>query len=117
MPLTPDEGNKREQLFLSEVRRQKQVWVLQRDGGFANWTEDDSTVVPVWAQESEAQRCAARSFPTYHVHAIALKEFMEDLLPRFAERQIWLAVNPTANLAGNQLPADRLAAALGQNGG
>lgn len=116
MTLTPQEADDRERTLLASARADGQVWALQRDGGFANFTDEDSSVIPVWANEAEAQACSDASFPGYQPCALTLTEFIEDLLPQLAERKAWVAIHPTPDLDGNQLPAHRLMLVLCQDG-
>jgi hypothetical protein len=115
MALTPQEANEREEFFVAESRRRSQVWVLRLDGGFANWREDGSTTVPVWACRTKAGVCATGDFQAYEPEALSLTEF-EDVLRLLADRDIWVAVHPDGDLAGNRLPASRLAAILCDDG-
>lgn len=112
MTLTPQSGHEREEYFLAESRRCLQVWVLRLGGGLANWTEDGSTVVPVWASHAEAAACAVGPLRGYEPEAWSLHRFREQVLRMLAEREVWVAVHPDPTLAGNRMPASRLAMAL-----
>jgi Protein of unknown function (DUF2750) len=116
MPLTPHEANDRERILLASAQAEGQVWALRRDGGYANFTDEGSTVIPIWANEGEAKVCSEASFPGYQPCAIALTELMEEVLPQLVQRGAWVVIHPTADLCGNQVPAHQLMVILGQEG-
>src|SRR3990172_4406568 len=117
MPITPEEANQREHEFLATVRGSAILWLLVADGGLANWSEEETLVVPVWSDEREARSCAVAGFAGYEPQRVELCAFLRDYLPRLEERQAWVAIRPTAGeLAGSQIPAERLRSVLGDGG-
>ena len=114
--ISPTEANERESRFFVEVLRCERVWLLQQAGGLANFTDDGDLIIPVWSCESASRECASESFADYEPVASPLPEFLASWLPALVERVAWVAVDPTADLAGNQLPADLVLARLRGSG-
>ncbi len=112
MSLTPTQANDLEEAFISSVRSNELIWLLMLEGGFANWREEDDVIVPLWHSEAEASACAINNFPGYEPVSFTLAEFLQELAPQLSEQSIWVAVQPTENLAGNQMPVELLAGRL-----
>jgi hypothetical protein len=100
---TPLAANKRAERFVTECLRTSCVWLLAKDGGFANFREDDDTVVPAWSTLEEAQS-ALQGFDKFSVKEISLREFLE-LLSQMKTKGHWIGVNVRADLTGVQIPA------------
>lgn len=111
MPDTPMAANTREERFFAEVGRSATIWVLQNGDGWLNWSEEGVLCIPLWSQSDDAKGCAAAP-ADYQPAGVGVADFVQHYLPQLASRGAWFAINPTPDLAGNQLPADRLAAAL-----
>jgi hypothetical protein len=116
MDVSPVEANQRQERFLARLRSYGTLWVLMLDGGLANWVEDDEVVIPLWDSEPDALASAAKTFSGYQAQSVELDEFLTGWLPTLIERGTWLAIQPVASTAGNQIPARLLASLLEGDG-
>ena len=108
------EANRRQDQFLATARSVRSVWVLSSNSGLGNWRDLDEggLVVPVWESEAAARECAVGDLGEYEPRSIDLTEFVETHLAHLSELDVWVAVSPTPDQTGNQLPPDRLRSML-----
>lgn len=105
---TPEKAEARYAEFILAVVSNRNFWVLRNDQGFAVYRDDDYQVMPLWSNPVDAQQSAERNFEGYLPEKFEVANFTETVLPTLVERGIWLAPNPTQDLAGISLPAERL---------
>lgn len=106
MSISPQDAERRRERFVAHVRAAQSVWVLMLDGGIANFDDEGVVVVPVWSTGEEARAGAAARFPRYLARELSAVAFL-DLLESLSARGAWVAVEPTADLAGESFPAGR----------
>jgi hypothetical protein len=102
---TPIEANNRQRNFFNKLREGGSVWTLQSDGGYANFQEEESTVIPVWVDEEDARNCTQEHFKDYQPQSIPVDVFWEEIVPLLIQNEVWMAINPTSDLCGNQVSA------------
>ena len=100
---TPKEADTRNIEFVVTVVKNKLVWVIKNDGGWANWRSDefrDSLIAPFWSDYESAARCAQTVFEGYKPESITLDSFLEDWLPELEQQGFWIGTNLTGEMTG-----------------
>jgi hypothetical protein len=101
--VTPQEANARQERFFADIHAQKRLWLLQNDLGYANWSSDDGTALPVWSDRELAAECAIETFAGYRPEEIALETFIDSVLPELEAQDIFVGINLTSDMCGNEL--------------
>ncbi|GAA5184266.1 hypothetical protein GCM10023322_25380 [Rugosimonospora acidiphila] len=88
--------------FRRELPDAGEVWTVVEDGFYiAPHKRDGQRAVPFWSRQSRAEKVVAR-VPAYAglaVISIPLEDWLGDLLPWLAEREILVGVNWSGNRA------------------
>jgi hypothetical protein len=105
----------RYEAFVREVTRSGKLWALQNDLGWANWSDEEGPIFPVWSSREEA-RCAAEATSRgYEPEELQLSEFILELLPGLRDRGFMLGINLNDNMGGIDLACDEFQRVLGKS--
>lgn len=97
--------------FWRDVRRQRRVWTIKDDGGFAApKTRTGQRAMPLWSTLSRVQRIikTAPAYSGFGPHEMSREEFRDDWLPELAADDMLIGVNWSGpRAAGYEIsPAD-----------
>ena len=109
---TPAKAEVRHQLFLSLMTKNQAAWGLKKGDGWTNYSNESDTVLPLWSELSEAEKCAELMFSGYSPECISLESLLNELLPALAKLGVWIGTNLSSDLTGIEVPADELAKRL-----
>jgi hypothetical protein len=107
---SPAQAQERHERFIRSTVSQRAAWALKNDVGLATWSDDEaeSGIVPLWSDRESAVVCAAASFQGYSPESFDLEFLMVTLLPELEKNGLWVSTNPTAQMTGVDVPAERL---------
>lgn len=109
---SPELANQRYDKFINEVTKTKIVYGLKKDDGWANHSDEDSSLVLFWSEWDSAKLCLNSVFTDYQIVEIPLNDFIEDILPLINDHDLWIGVNLTEDMTGIDVPPTELAKAL-----
>lgn len=101
-------GADRYAYFVHKSADNEVVWVLDRDGWALAETDDGVTVLAVWPFQTYAEQCTTGDWADFEADFIDLDEFLDEIIPALAERDMQVAVFPTPASQGVVVPAARL---------
>lgn len=74
-------GQDRYRHFIKQIADKEEVWGLYSDGWALASTSEGEKVFPLWPAEDYAALCAQDEWSGYEPSAIALNDFLDELLP------------------------------------
>jgi hypothetical protein len=110
---TPSAAEARYEAFVRNVAESGNLWALSNSEGWANWSDDEGSVFPVWDALEKAQACSEKTFPGYQPEQLSLDLFLDEILPMLREREIFVGVNLTAEMGGVSSSCEELERVLG----
>lgn len=117
-------ARERHQVFLQRVLATGEVWVLALAGDLDCWATAEVVlsatgrsgrvlqVVPVWSDAAGAARCVTNAWDDYQPHRVALPRFVNQALRVLDTQGVLVGTNWSAELAGGEVTALRLASEL-----
>jgi uncharacterized protein DUF2750 len=85
---------------VASVANSRSLWALRNAEGWANWSDEDGSIFPVWDAMATAKACAEKTFPGYQPAEVDLESFLETILPALSEQEIFVGVNLNPDMTG-----------------
>lgn len=113
MENTPLAAEARYETFVKNVATSGILWALRNSEGWANWSDEDGHVFPVWDQRQAAEQCAREAFPGYQPTEVPVISFIAKQLPLLCEQGFFVGINLTPEMVGLSISCDEMKRILG----
>lgn len=90
----------RYELFMQNLMKERQAWILTDEHGAVMLTEDEHDFVPFWPTQETANLWATDEWDHCQAKCLSLDEIKEKWLPGMEEDDLNLIIFPTTQLTG-----------------
>ena len=102
-------------MFFEDISQTQVIWMLRNAVGWANWSNDGQSILPVWSSEEMAKDSAEPLFRGYTSEAVRLDSFVQNVLPELQTRNLWIGINLFRDMTGIDLSVTEMVQEINKN--